>query len=67
MIGEIQQYQQQSYTIQYNAKVCAYLLDRSCLLTDEQTYQQSLTVEPRLSTSSYKPHDFPDKLKHINS
>ncbi|XP_067928305.1 ras-specific guanine nucleotide-releasing factor 2-like [Watersipora subatra] len=47
VIREVQQYQQQAYSISYSAAVCSYLLDRSMTLSDEQTYRLSLSIEPR--------------------
>ena len=61
VIREIQEYQQQSYSVQYNPSVCAYLLNRNRLLSDEQTYKQSLTIEPRSVKTGNTPTHQPDK------
>ena len=61
MIREVQQYQQQSYTISHNASVCSYLLDRTRLLTDEETYKCSLAIEPRVSKTATSNKQLPEQ------
>lgn len=52
VIGEIQQFQQQIYRIQHKPEVTDYLLDTSTLLTDDQSYAASLSIEPKAIKSS---------------
>ncbi|CAL8081324.1 unnamed protein product [Calicophoron daubneyi] len=49
VIREIQQYHQTPYLITHRREVTDYLLDPTRLLDEEQTYQASLTIEPRQS------------------
>ncbi|XP_054160727.1 ras-specific guanine nucleotide-releasing factor 1-like [Oppia nitens] len=49
VIREIRHFQQTPYKIEHNPKVTNYLLDTSRHLFDEELYQLSLCLEPRLS------------------
>ncbi|CAG2115250.1 unnamed protein product [Medioppia subpectinata] len=49
VIREIRHFQQTPYKIEHNPKVTNYLLDTSRHLPDEELYQLSLCLEPRLS------------------
>ncbi|KAF5404282.1 hypothetical protein PHET_02225 [Paragonimus heterotremus] len=49
VIREIQQFHQTPYLISHKREVTDYLLDPTRLLDEEQTYQASLTIEPRQS------------------
>lgn len=49
MIREIRHFQQTPYKIEHNPKVTNYLLDTSRHLSDDELYQLSLCLEPRLS------------------
>ncbi|KAG5441015.1 Ras-specific guanine nucleotide-releasing factor 2 [Clonorchis sinensis] len=49
VIRVIQQYHQTPYLITHRREVTDYLLDPTRLLDEEQTYQASLTIEPRQS------------------
>ncbi len=46
IIREIRGFQNSKYTIHHNRKVCEYLNDTSCLLTPDEAYNKSLTLEP---------------------
>ncbi|CAF4158295.1 unnamed protein product, partial [Rotaria magnacalcarata] len=49
IIHEVHRFQSTPYKIKHNPRVCAYLLDRSRLLTEDQCYILSLKLEPRTS------------------
>jgi hypothetical protein len=49
VIREIRHFQQTPYKIELNPRVTNYLLDNSRHLPDEELYQLSLCLEPRLS------------------
>lgn len=49
VIREIKHFQQTPYKIEMNSKVINYLLDASRHLGDDELYQRSLCLEPRLS------------------
>lgn len=44
---EIRRYTQTPYLIELRQEVVDYLLDPTRLLNDDQTYEASLTIEPR--------------------
>nr|XP_027204106.1 ras guanine nucleotide exchange factor Y-like isoform X3 [Dermatophagoides pteronyssinus] len=52
VIREIRHFQQTPYKMEHNPKVTNYLLDTSRHLQDDELYQMSLTLEPRLSRFS---------------
>ncbi|XP_035213872.1 ras-specific guanine nucleotide-releasing factor 1-like [Stegodyphus dumicola] len=54
VIREIRHFQQTPYKIEMSPKVTNYLLDPSRLMPDEELYQLSLCLEPRLSRLSTK-------------
>ncbi|XP_042899725.1 ras-specific guanine nucleotide-releasing factor 2-like isoform X2 [Parasteatoda tepidariorum] len=54
VIREIRHFQQTPYKIEMSPKVTHYLLDPSRLMPDEELYQLSLCLEPRLSRLSTK-------------
>ncbi|CAF1144001.1 unnamed protein product [Rotaria sp. Silwood1] len=49
IINEVHRFQSTPFKIKHNPRVCAYLLDRSRLLTEDQCYLLSLKLEPRTS------------------
>ncbi|CAF3690493.1 unnamed protein product [Adineta steineri] len=49
IINEIHRFQSTAFKIKHNARVCAYLLDQSSLLSEDQCYILSLKLEPRPS------------------
>ncbi|CAF3276365.1 unnamed protein product, partial [Rotaria sp. Silwood2] len=49
IISEVHRFQSTPFKIKHNPRVCAYLLDRSRLLTEDQCYLLSLKLEPRTS------------------
>ncbi|CAF1324688.1 unnamed protein product [Rotaria sordida] len=49
IINEVHRFQSTPFKIKHNPRVCAYLLDRSRLLTEDQCYILSLKLEPRTS------------------
>ncbi|CAF0754244.1 unnamed protein product [Brachionus calyciflorus] len=49
IIRDIRTFQQSKYSIHHNRRVCEYLLDTSSLLTPDEAYNKSLTLEPRNS------------------
>ncbi|XP_015792676.1 ras-specific guanine nucleotide-releasing factor 2-like isoform X4 [Tetranychus urticae] len=49
VIREVRQYQQTPYKIEMNPRAINYLLDTSRHLSDDELYQHSLVLEPRLS------------------
>ncbi|XP_013791303.1 ras-specific guanine nucleotide-releasing factor 1-like, partial [Limulus polyphemus] len=54
VIREIRHFQQTPYKIQMSPKVTNYLLDEKRLMQDDELYQLSLCLEPRLSRLSTK-------------
>ncbi|CAL1269973.1 unnamed protein product [Larinioides sclopetarius] len=54
VIREIRHFQQTPYKIEMSPKVTNYLLDPTRLMPDEELYQTSLCLEPRLSRLSTK-------------
>lgn len=51
IISEIRRFQSMPFKIKHNTRVCAYLLDTSRLLTEDQCYVLSLKLEPRATRS----------------
>jgi hypothetical protein len=49
IIRDIRNFQHSKYTIHHNRKVCEYLLYIENLLTPDEAYNKSLTIEPRAS------------------
>ncbi|CAF1602417.1 unnamed protein product, partial [Didymodactylos carnosus] len=49
IISEVRRFQSMPFKIKHNPRVCAYLLDTSRLLSDDESYSISLQLEPRLS------------------
>ncbi|XP_066492101.1 ras-specific guanine nucleotide-releasing factor 1 [Tiliqua scincoides] len=50
IIREIRQFQQTAYKIEHQAKVTRYLLDQSSVMDEEDLYNASLQMEPKLPT-----------------
>ncbi|XP_023697708.2 ras-specific guanine nucleotide-releasing factor 1-like [Paramormyrops kingsleyae] len=48
IIREIRQFQQTAYKIEYQPKTAHYLLDLSLLLDEEELYEASLRIEPKV-------------------
>jgi hypothetical protein len=55
VIREIRHFQQTPYKIEPNQKVANYLLYMENALSEEELYQRSLTLEPRISRMSITP------------
>ncbi|CAF5186364.1 unnamed protein product, partial [Rotaria magnacalcarata] len=49
IINEIRRFQSTPFKIKHNPRVCAYLLNSSRLLSEDQCYGLSLKLEPRAS------------------
>lgn len=61
MIREIKHFQQTPYKIEASPKVLNYLLDTSRHFSDDELYQRSLCLEPRLSRLGTKSAATPDR------
>ncbi|XP_041436423.1 ras-specific guanine nucleotide-releasing factor 2-like isoform X2 [Xenopus laevis] len=48
IIREIRQFQQTPYRIEHQPKVTQFLLNKSCILDEDNLYELSLRIEPRL-------------------
>ena len=59
VLMEVRRYTQTPYMIELRQEVVDYLLDPSRLLTDDQTYEASLRIEPRRTLGGIAPtkHD----------
>ena len=53
IIRDVRTFQQIKYTIHHNKRVCDYLLDTSGILSPDEAYNMSLTLEPRTSLNRY--------------